>query len=185
VSDLSSDSLLFSQLQSNDSQSLGALFNKYYQSLCRFTYLIVHEKSVAEELSANVFINLWENRGQTFIHTSLKAYLYKSARNQAISYLRKKKGIIYSLENDHDFANQNDLGPESIFIDDELKTEFDKALHKLTPKARLAFSLHRFEGMKYTDIAEIMEISVSAVEKNIASALKSLYKELFRQTMVD
>jgi len=185
VSDLSSDNLLFSQLQSNDSQSLGVLFDKYYQSLCRFTYIIVHEKVVAEELSANVFISLWENRGQICIHTSLKAYLYKSARNQAISYLRKKKETFYSLENDLDFSSPKDLGPESIFIDDELKTEFDKALHKLSPKAKLAFSLHRFEGMRYSDIADIMEISVSAVEKNIASALKSLHKELFLQTIID
>lgn len=181
--DLTSDILLYEQIQSGDPQALNLLFHKYYQGLCRFTYVIVREKVVAEELSANVFINLWENREQIFIHTSLKAFLYKSAQNQGISYLRKKQKNINSFENSIDLSDSKDPGPESRYIDDELKTEFEKALSKLSPRARLAFTLHRLDGLQYTEISDIMDISVSAVEKNIASALKTLHKKLYHKTI--
>ena len=131
-----------------------------------------------EELTANVFINLWENKNKLIIHSSLKSYLYQSAKNQAISYLRKKRKTMYSFEEGFDLSDKKDQTPEAIYIEHELNLEFVKAFHKLPPRAKLAFKLHRMDGLKYAEVAEIMDISISAVEKNITSAFKILYKEL-------
>ncbi|MGE4585954.1 MAG: RNA polymerase sigma factor [Mangrovibacterium sp.] len=179
-----SDNDLLQLVKAGNTQALTLLFKKYYQPLCRFSFVFIPEHEVAEELTANVFINLWENKHQIVIHTNLKAYLFRSVKNQAISYLRKNKAKTQPIDEDLDFMAKKDQTPETIYIENELNNEFVSAFQKLSPRARLAFKLHRFDGLKYTEIAEIMNISVSAVEKNITSALKILYKELFNRTKI-
>ena len=173
-----SDTELLNRIKADDAQALGVLFNKYYQQLCRFTFVFLPEYKIVEELSANVFISLWENKEHILIYNSLKAYLYRSAKNQVISYLRKQKIKMTPFDEYVDFAGESNSNPEAIYIERELNTEFIQAFHKLPSRAKLAFRLHRFDGLKYTEIAEVMNVSVSAVEKNISSALKILHHEL-------
>lgn len=180
-----SDSTYLQKLQAGDSVALSTLFRKYYQQLCRFVFVYIPENEVVEELTANIFIALWENRDRLVIHTSLKSYLFRSAKNQAISYLRKKKAIMHSLDDELDFTDKKDQTPETIYIENELNIEFVRAFQKLPPRAKLAFKLHRIDGLKYAEVAEIMEISVAAVEKNITSALKILHQELYAMTKAD
>ena len=178
MSEIISDTKLLEQIKTGNVQALTALFNKYYQQLCRFTFVFIPDNEVVEELTANVFINLWKKKDQPVIHTNLKSYLYQSARNQAISYLRKKKVDTHPFGEGFDFSDKKDQTPEAIYIENELNLEFVKAFSKLPPRAKMAFKLHRFDGLKYAEVAAIMDISVSAVEKNITSALKTLHKEL-------
>lgn len=177
-----SDIAIFERIKSGDSDALTALFNKYYQQICRFTSLFIPENKVVEELTANVFINLWETRKRIAIHTSVKAYLYQAAKNQAISFLRKNKRILNPLDELFDLPEKQDQTPEAIFIERELNQQFVKAYKKLPNRAQLAFKLHRLDGLKYSEVAEIMNISVGAVEKNITSALKILHSELLSLT---
>lgn len=172
------------QLKAGNKQALSVLFNEYYQPLCRFVYVYIPENEVVEELTANVFIYLWENREKLAIHTSLRSYLYRSARNQAISYLRKKKSVMLPLDEELDLSEKKDQTPEAIYIESELNTEFSRAFRKLPARAKLAFKLHRIDGLKYAEVADIMNISIAAVEKNISSALKLLRQELFSKTEV-
>jgi len=184
LSENDSDQELLEQIKGGSTQALSLLFKKYYQQLCRFSFAFVPENEVVEELAANVFINLWENKEKVVIYVSLKSYLYRSAKNQALSYRRKKKAEIHSLDEGHDLSDNKDQIPENIYIENELNIQFIRAFQKLSPRAMMAFKLHRFDGLKYSEIAEIMDISVSAVEKNITSALKTLYKELLPMTTI-
>ena len=145
-------------------------------------FVFLPENEIVEELSANVFITLWENKKRIVIYSSLKAYLYRSARNQVISHLRKQKTTVYSIDEFFDLSDKKDSTPEAIYIEKELNDEFVRAFQKLPSRAKLAFKLHRFDDLKYTEIAEIMNISVSAVEKNITTALKILLHELVSMT---
>lgn len=179
-----SDQAILDQLKSGDPQALTLLFNEYYQQLCRFAFCFIPENEVIEELTANVFINLWENRTRIQIHTGIRPYLYQAAKNQVISYLRKKKPLTHPLEEGLDFSDKKDRTPEAIYIENELNIEFIQAFKKLPPRAKLAFKLHRFDGLTYSEVADIMKISVAAVEKNITSALKILHRELAEITQV-
>jgi len=145
-------------------------------------FLFIYEREIVEELTANIFINLWEKRQKVSIHTSVKAYLYQSAKNQAVSYARKTVKEYHSKEGFCDFPEEEGQSPEAVFIEGELKQKFSTVLQKVPERAQLAFKLHRMEGLKYKEIAEVMDISVAAVEKNITTALKILHKELFSFT---
>lgn len=177
-----SDFKILHLIKLRDEDALTTLFNRYYQRLCNFMYLYIPENVIVEELVANIFIKLWENKAKVVIHTSVKAYLYQSAKNQAISYLRKNKNRISSLDDILQLPDKKDKTPEAIYIDIELKEEFARAFKKLPPRAQLAFKLHRIDGLKYKEIAEIMSISKGAVEKNITKALKIMHMELLPYT---
>ena len=178
-----SDIELLQQLKKNNEKALTELFERYYQKLCKFAIVLLPDQAIVEELIANVFITLWNNRITIQIHTGLKAYLYQSAKNQALSQLRKKR-IVTSLEDENTLmGNDIEYSPESFFIENELKQEFENAFRNIPPRAKLAFKLHRFDGLKYTEIAIVMNISISAVEKNIGKALKILHKELIAFTL--
>ena len=173
-----SDQDLFSRIKQNDHQALTLLFERYYQPLCRFVFAFIPENEVAEELSANVFIKLWETRDRLTIYYTLRSYLYQSAKNQTFSYLRKKKIDLQSWSDDLEPSEAKQHYPEAIFIANELNDEFTVVFAKLPPRAQLAFKLNRFDGLKYQEIANVMEISVAAVEKNMTTALKILHREL-------
>ena len=177
-----SDQELFEAIRQGDSSALTLLFQRYYQQICRFIFLFVPDNELTEELSANVFIRLWENRRKIMIQHTLRSYLYQSAKNQAFSYLRKKKPSLQLWSEGLEIADEKDQSPEAIYIETELNNEFVRAFQKLPARAQLAFKLHRFDGLTYREIGAIMEISVSAVEKNITSALKTLHRELIGHT---
>ncbi|WP_163717304.1 RNA polymerase sigma factor [Mangrovibacterium lignilyticum] len=175
------DAELLSQLKNGDAQALTLLFQRYYQPLCRFVFVFIPENEVAEELSANVFIKLWENRNKITIYYTLRAYLFQSAKNQTFSYLRKRKIDQQSWADEFEPAQEKGHCPEALFIANELNDEFAAVFSRLPQRAQLAFKLHRFDGLKYKEIANVMEISVAAVEKNITTALKILHRELIEE----
>lgn len=178
-----SDVILLKEIKAGNSSALTALFNKYYQTLCRFMFVFVPDNELVEELTANIFIKIWTNKETVNIQTSLEAYLYRSARNQAISYLRKNKPEVLPIDDGFELPDSNEQTPEAIYIENELNIEYVRAFQKLPPRAKLAFKLHRFDGLKYAEIAEIMGVTVSAVEKNITHALKILHTELIQNTV--
>jgi RNA polymerase sigma-70 factor (ECF subfamily) len=178
------DQNLFSQIKKNNHQALTTLFHRYYQHICRFIYLFIPENETAEELSANVFIKLWENRNKITIQNTLRSYLYQSAKNQALSQLRKKKISLQSWTDGLDVSEKKDQTPEAIFIGNELNDEFIRTFRQIPQRAQLAFKLHRFDDLSYKEIATIMNISISAVEKNITSALKILHRELIQKKIL-
>ena len=71
-----------------------SLFETYFTPLCRFIYLHLDDKNVAEELAMDIFIYLWENRETFQIQLSLKAYLFQAAKNKCLNELRKKKETV-------------------------------------------------------------------------------------------
>ncbi len=183
MSEISLDTQLLKKISAGNRNALTTLFNKYYQPLCRFMFVFIPDNELVEELTANVFINLWNNREKIVIRTSLEAYLFRSAKNQAISHIRKKRLSTFPIEEAFELSDSKDLTPEEIYIENELNIEYVRAFQKLPPRAKLAFKLHRFDGLKYAEIAEIMGITISAVEKNIAHALKILHTELIQNSV--
>ncbi|GET28502.1 RNA polymerase sigma factor [Prolixibacter sp. SD074] len=134
------DNELFDQIKKGNLKAFSVLFELYYQPLCGFAFVFVPEKEVAEELAANVFINLWKNKKHIAVRSSLKAYLFSAAKNQAFSHLRKQKTVLLPIEQFFGLPARKDTIPETICIENELKTEFERIFRKLPPRAKLAFN---------------------------------------------
>lgn len=158
--------------------SFEELFNKYYHVLCEFSFSISKDKQLAEEAVSDVFIKLWQKRDEIEIHTNLKSYLFQSARNQTITYLRKEKNNI--LHFDDSIMNIPDLFslPDYKLRIEDAELERNSILNKIPLKSLAIFKMHRFGGLKYKEIAELLGLSIKSIEKHMTISIKIINSEL-------
>ncbi|MDR0714375.1 MAG: RNA polymerase sigma-70 factor [Bacteroidales bacterium] len=159
------------------------LFEQYYPALCGISRGYVRDKAVIEEIVNDVFVKLWNNRMQIQIHTSLKDYLFKSAQNACIDYLRtgrKHKQTTYIAEHETVCHTLADLGenPLEYVVSNEEQQQILNAIEELPERYRMTFRLVRLEGMSYEEAAQNMEISKNTVKSNLREALSVLREKL-------
>lgn len=130
----------------------------------------------AEDVTQEAFIKLWENCDKVPMDKA-KSFLYTVANNTTLNQIAHQKVVLEYSKN----ASQNKSTPESpefILEEEQFKAKLQKAIASLSEAQRSAFLLHRIDGKKYHEIAEILGISVKAVEKRIHGALVELRKEI-------
>jgi len=169
---------IFEKIRKDDIRSFELLFRKYYAMLCNYAYKIHKDMDTAEEVVQDLFFNIWEKRHAINIESSVKSYLYKSTYNRSMLLLRQKSiQIRYEKYlKDHVNLTQPDASEE---IDvEELARVIDRTLEELPERRRKIFSLSRFEGLKYNEIAEKLSLSVKTIESNMGKALKLFRKNI-------
>lgn len=156
------------------------LFRKYYGKLCSHCIRFVHSKAFAEDIVSEIFVNFWQKKVYENIDTSFKAYLYRSVQFRSYNFLKKEFLRETNEIREIDFARKTAVEkPDDILFYHELATKLDKIIKELPGQSRKAFQLSRLEGMKYSEIANEMGITVSAVERLISRALAKIKVELF------
>ncbi|MCK5536638.1 MAG: RNA polymerase sigma-70 factor [Bacteroidales bacterium] len=168
------DILLFNRLKSGSEEALDLLFKKYYSQLCLFVQTYVHDYYLSEDLVTELYTNIWMKRSKIEISYSVKAYLYTSAKNAALTYIRKKKLKTESINEINTIGIASSQTPFEKYDNEHKENNINKILQKIPPRSRQVFVLHRFEGMKYREISEFLGISIKTVENHISKALKIL-----------
>ena len=158
------------------------IYLKYYLKLTMFAREYVISEADAENIVQDTFMFLWENKGVLPTINNINAYLFTIIKNRCIDFLRgkisentRKEKIQTTFETELklkldslDFFDTHDLTEEKI---EEIINE---AIDSLPEKCREIFILSRFEGMKYKEIAEKLNISVNTVENQMGIALRKL-----------
>ncbi len=178
------DIILFKRVERGEKKALNKLFEKYYVPLCHFVDTFIKEEAQTEEIVTDIFLMLWTKRKKLKISINFRAYLYSSARNSALAFLRKKK--VY-FENIEDLQQEIHLHPEVLQKIDcpEIKVQVNKILEKIPPKSRKVLLMHRIDGFKYKEIAEKLDISIKTVENHMGKAIRILKenKSLFEKIL--
>jgi len=130
---------------------------------------------MANDIAQETFLKIWEK--QNTINTKkVKGLLFKIAGDIYISHYREKKRSFELFKN---FVfNETCDSPEELLAFEEVKENYSKALASMPEKQRTVFLLSRTDNLKYREIAEMLEISVKAVEKRMKLALEHLRKHL-------
>ncbi len=177
----SGDTIYIDELKHGDQKALEHLFQKYYYSLCHFAKSFVNCPDVADEVVTDVFLSIWQNRDSIAIQGSIKAYLFTAVKNRATNQLTKAKFIFEDLDSLSQQAGSNEATAESPLSAHETLREVEAIIDQLPPQRRIIFKLNRLEGFRYKEIAEILQISVPTVQKQMLEAVKfmSAYKSRF------
>ncbi len=155
------------------------LFRKYYGKLCSHSIRFVHSKAFAEDIVSEIFVNFWQKKVYENISTSYKAYLYKSVQFRSYNFLKKEFLRETNSIEEVDYQNKTYVDrPDDILFYHELSVKLDSIIKNLPPQSRKAFQLSRLEGLRYSEIAKEMDITVSAVERLISRALTNIKTEL-------
>ncbi len=164
-----------SRIYSGDTQAFKELYDSFSAPLLQLALTIVQSREMAEEIVADVFIAVWKKRKDLLQVSNLKWYLYAATRNIALNYLRKyahKK----TLHLDEAYLLAYEINPEAQLISNEMMRHINMAISELPPQCRHIFKLVKEDGLKYREVAVLLNISIKTVENQVGIALKKLTK---------
>ncbi len=155
------------------------VFKKYYSPLCVYANKYCRNESIAEEIVSNFFFGFYEKRQSLNIESSLRSYLFRSVRNSSLNYIRDHARIVSENDKNVNYFefDQSDTVYDTL-LGKELEEVIDKAIDKLPDQCKAVFVKCRFEGKKYKEIAEELNITINTVETQMSRALKKLRVEL-------
>ena len=159
-------------------QKLEEMFKLYFSSLTYFARKYISDLDSSKEIVHKVFISVWENRENFDFEKPAKSYLFTAVYNRCMNHLRDN-----SKFNTTDALLQTELmyseSDSSEMIEAaELESAIWKVINSLPQRCREIFVLSRFEGKKYTEIADHFNISVKTVETQMSKALLVLRDNL-------
>jgi RNA polymerase sigma-70 factor (family 1) len=169
------DEALMRLLKENDHMALETLFNRHYKSLCQFCAVYTNNMEAAEEIIADLFIKLWDNRDDVTI-LNVKGYLFISAKNLSLNFNHKKKAPVDFLE-DIEIKQpviRDGNTPFKIMSGRESCTQIMNVIDTLPPCQRQVLLMSRIDNLGKHEIAKILGISVRTVETTLYQAIKKM-----------
>jgi RNA polymerase sigma-70 factor (family 1) len=179
-----SDNSLVSKIRDGDKFAIKELFRRYYNSLCRFATRFVHSDEDVEDIVESVFEKIWTNREKLDSTQRIRSYLFKLTQNQALDFLKARGNRHIALSKWIDSEESKKLrviscsDPAQEMIDNEVRAAVAEAIERLPQRCKLVFTLNRQEGLSYSEIADVLDISERTVANQIVRALKQLRKDL-------
>lgn len=158
-----------------DQRKFSQLMELTSEELLWFAIGFLKNKEIAEEIVSDVYVNIWNNRAHLEKIINLKSYLFICVRNGCLSHLRKVKNekIIYTDSvNEYSFLPVE--GTEDSLIEKEIIEQIYAAIETLPCKCKLAFTLAKINGLKYREIAEVLEITEKTVNNHLVLAVKKI-----------
>lgn len=166
-------------LKSNPNVALRSLYRSYYRYVCSIVYKMIGDGAVAEDISQEVFVEVWKRRETLDVNTSLKGYLRKVAVNKTLNHIRSKK-MDFEQEDAILQLPSTENSTQKILEAEDLQKAINIAVDNLPERCRIIFGLSRYEEKTYREISEQLEISTKTVENQISKALK-----LVRKAVID
>ncbi|MEP7165202.1 MAG: RNA polymerase sigma-70 factor [Ferruginibacter sp.] len=161
--------------ENNDDQAFGQLYMAYIHNLQQFANSIIKNHELAEDIVSDVFLKIWQNRANLARIDNFKLYLYISTKNTALNYLsRHFRKEIVSLDEMSLNIPAVSYNPENLLITSEAVKKIEFSIQNLPLRCRLIFKLAKEDGLKYNDIAKLLNISVKTIDNQMAIALKKI-----------
>lgn len=171
-----SDPELIKAIRDGNAEVFRQVFDACYESLCQYAFTIVKDFDQAEDVVQSILVKLWERRETLEIKTSVRSYLFRSVYNQCINQLEHvaiKKRFDATVQNS---PGRDEQQPDVFPL--ELEDNIRKAIDTLPQQCRTIFIMSRYEELRYSEIAEKLDISVNTIQNQICKALKILREEL-------
>ncbi len=161
------DEDLLKMVAQNDEQSFCELFTRYEDKVFNLVYRYVGTSYEAEELTQDIFLRVYNSAHKFRRESKFATRLYRIAVNVCKNYKRKKKPTVVSIDDPEistELSAPESSEPDAILAEKRKRAIIQEALDSLPPNQKTAFILSKYENYSYAEIAEIMKISVSAVE---------------------
>ncbi|HMR81617.1 MAG TPA: RNA polymerase sigma-70 factor [Niabella sp.] len=168
------DSHLYELLSKGDEAAFNHFFSMYREKVHHFVLLIVKAPEIAEEVTIDIFLKLWQKRSELPGINDMDAFLFIVAKRKAIDFLKKaskdKKIKKRISENWPEAAEET---PDSYaFV--EYKELLEIVLNTLPPQRKSILMLSRIDGLSHKEISSQLNISQNTVKNTISQTMKSL-----------
>lgn len=174
---------LLIEISANDCQrSFKKFFDTYYPRLFEIAKYYLKANHFAEEVVADVFIKIWRTRKSLNKIDNIQSYLFIAIKRQSLNFLRSKKTDFFyidSLEHETMVESKN---PEQELFTQEYLEYFSKCIQNFPTKTKLIFKLVKEDGMKYKEVADVLNLSIKTIEMHMTTALKQLKTDMQKYT---
>lgn len=189
------DSELIEDILDNNSQkAFEELVNRYQPLVTRTCLGFVNRYADAEDITQEVFIEVYQSLKNFRKESKLSTWLYRIAVNKSLNFIRKQKlhNNLRSIENFFTAGNSSKsesieiASPKSADADWNIEQEEDKqmlkrAINSLAENQRIAFVLSKYHDLSYKEIAEVMSTTLSSVESLLFRARQNLQSKLLKE----
>lgn len=175
------DTEIVRRIRQGDAGQFESLFRSSYVSLVRYAKTLIKDHDTAEEIVQDLFFRLWKDKDKLQIESSLNGYLYRAVHNRCLHHIDHNRVVEKYAREMAVMEQETNESPSDILNYRELQDKIAAILERLPEKCGKIFCMSRFEGLKYSEIAEKLSISVKTVEANMGRALKEFRKILAEQ----
>ncbi len=174
---------------SGDEGAFRTVFEQSQRMVINTCYRFVNNKEAAEDLTQDVFVEVFRSIKNFKGGSKLSTWIYRIAITKSIDYLRTQKrkkrfAFLKSLpdndEPEEQIVNNDSINPEKEMENKDRIRILNWALDALPENQRVAFTLSKYNEMSYKEIAEILDTTISSVESLIHRAKKNLEKKLYK-----
>ena len=185
-----SDEALMLQLQAGDLRSFDTLVKRWDKPLLNYCYRMVNDITLAEDLRQEVFLRIYRSAKTYRPAAQFSTWMYRIATNLCLDTLAKQKRrketpIAADLESkfegfDDRLIDPSDT-PDTVVVKKEIESRVRSALASLPEDQRVVVIMRHYNGMKFHEIAEIVERPVSTVKSRMAAGMERLSRMLSSQ----
>lgn len=165
---------LIKKLKKGDEKVFEKIFYLYSDRLFLWAYKITGNSLASDDIVQDFFVRCWERKSILPDDCHFKAYAYKSIYNSSLNYIRDTKRLVYGHEITIDLIDDN-VPDEDL---EELKRLLLKAVNELPDRCKKIFVMTTLEKKKYTEVADLLGISVNTVKVQVSKAYRILKKKI-------
>lgn len=176
--DPSSDAALGAALARGDRQALERIYRSHKDGLYTLAASIVGDRHTAEDVLHDVFVALARRAGRLTLTGSLRGYLATSCVNRARDVLRRRERLRREAARPDRPAPADEPSPDLAVEAADEAARLLAALAELPDEQRLVVAMHVHGGMKFREVAEMLEISINTVQSRYRYALAALRARL-------
>jgi RNA polymerase sigma-70 factor, ECF subfamily len=172
------DNEIVGRIRQGDLRQFEELFRSSYSSLVKYARTLIKDHDTAEEIVQDLFFRLWQNKEKIKIESSLNGYLFRSVHNKCLHHIEHQKVVVRHAQEMSYEQTITAESPSDILHYKELQAKIARTIEGLPERCGQIFCMNRYEGLKYSEIAEKLSVSVKTVEANMGKALKEFRKAL-------
>jgi RNA polymerase sigma-70 factor, ECF subfamily len=186
--DPKSDAAIMLRVAEGDEASFNYLAGKYHRPMIHFLYRMVGNHAVAEELAQEVFLRVYRARSSYRAEARFTTWLYRIATNLAVNHARDTRHeraaqTVYLDQPDEETGTTPDLADDEPTVEQRLLTDERMAAIRrhvmaLPERQRMAVLMHKYQGMDYRQIGEVLKLSESATKSLLFRAYQTLREKL-------
>jgi RNA polymerase sigma-70 factor (ECF subfamily) len=182
------DATIMLELRTGNMAGFDYLIQKYRKPIIHFMYRMVRNQAVAEELAQEVFLRVYRSRETYRAEARFSTWLYRIATNLGVNYARDTRhermaSTVYLDETDSETGTTPDVadttpGAEASLLRQERLNAIREHVMALPERQRMAVLMHKYEGMDYKQIGDVLKLSESATKSLLFRAYQTLREKL-------
>ena len=173
--------LLVDQARAGDQQAFGELVQMHQHAVYNLAYRMLGERGEAEDAAQETFLRAYSHLDRYDAERPFRTWLLSIASNHCIDRLRKRRLVWLSIEEPlppHPALSSDEIEPEDAVISNERGAAIQRMLAELSPEYRAAVVLRYWYDLSYTEIAEMLSTTESAVKSRLFRARQALAEKM-------